>query len=150
MINYKNIYQNQENVLLGLIRCFMFHYVLQILLFVRFLFQRRRSSVKTNFPFSRTSVSIINSVMNRSLAQFWHTAFVQKILRRWAVDITCVQTCTLPGLIYNERQLVLAGIVMLENANKLQHFEACLLFCASKRLLTQVRLPYESNRWQTA
>ena len=33
-------------------------------------------------------------------------------------------SCMLPGLIYNACQLELAGIFMLENVNKLQHFEA--------------------------
>ena len=53
----------------------------------------------------------------------------------------------LPGLIYNACQLELVIILMLENVNKLQsYFEACLHFRASKCLLTQVRLPYESNQ----
>ena len=34
----------------------------------------------------------------------------------------------LPGLIYNTCQLELASILMLENVNKLQHFEDCLHF----------------------
>ena len=38
----------------------------------------------------------------------------------------------LPGLIYNPCQLELAGIWMLENVNKLQHFEVRLHFLTSK------------------
>ena len=34
----------------------------------------------------------------------------------------------LPGLIYNECKLELAGIFMLENVNKIQHFEAFFIF----------------------
>ena len=41
--------------------------------------------------------------------------------------------CMLPSLIYNGCRLELAGILMLENANEHQHFEACLHFLTSKR-----------------
>ena len=50
-----------------------------------------------------------------------------------------------PGLIHNACKLESTGVLMLGNVNKLQHFEACLHFLASKCLLTQVRLPYKSN-----
>ena len=60
--------------------------------------------------------------------------------------------CMPPGLIYNACQLESTGVLMLENVNKLQHFEACLHFRASKCFLTQVRLSYKSNQpaggWQ--
>ena len=49
----------------------------------------------------------------------------------------------LPGLTYNACQ---HEILTLEYVNKLQHFEACVHFLASKLLLTQVRLPYERNQ----
>ena len=45
----------------------------------------------------------------------------------------------LSSLIYN-------GILMLKNENKLQYFEECLPFLASKCRLTQVRLHCESNK----
>ena len=35
----------------------------------------------------------------------------------------------LPGLMWNACQLELAGILTLENVNKLQHFEAYLHVC---------------------
>ena len=37
----------------------------------------------------------------------------------------------LPGLIYNACRFELASILMLENVNKHQHFEACLRFLAT-------------------
>ena len=43
-------------------------------------------------------------------------------------------------------QFELAGILVLENVNKLQHFEVRLHFLALKCSLTQVRLPCESNQ----
>ena len=52
----------------------------------------------------------------------------------------------LSDFIYNACQLEFAGILMLENVNKHQYFEACLHFEVSKCLLTQIRLPYESNQ----
>ena len=57
----------------------------------------------------------------------------------YAIAILIIM-CTLPGLVYNTCQLELAVILMLENANERQHFEACLYFLASKCLLTQIRL----------
>ena len=41
----------------------------------------------------------------------------------------------LPGLIYKQCQLELAGILVLENINEIQHSEACLDYIASKCLL---------------
>ena len=67
----------------------------------------------------------------------------------------------LPGLIYNTCQCKLAGILMLENVNRHEFFEACynnnnnnnnnrrngsLRLYASPCLLTKVRAPYESNQ----
>ena len=54
----------------------------------------------------------------------------------------------LPGVFYKTCQLELVGILMLENVNKLQHFEACLHVLLSKRFLTQAYgyLPYGSNQ----
>ena len=40
----------------------------------------------------------------------------------------------LTGLIYNACQVEFAGILTLENVNRLQRSEACLHFCASKML----------------
>ena len=42
------------------------------------------------------------------------------------------------GWIDNVCQLELAGNLMLENVNKRQHFEACLIFLASKCLITGI------------
>ena len=52
----------------------------------------------------------------------------------------------LPGLIYNACQFELAGILVLENVNKHQYFEACLHFLVKKCLQAHVRLLYESNQ----
>ena len=53
--------------------------------------------------------------------------------------------CMLHGFIYDVCQHELAVFLMIQNVNKHQ-FDARLHFLTSKCLLTQVRLPYESNQ----
>ena len=53
----------------------------------------------------------------------------------------------LPGLFYKACQLELAGILMLENVNKLQHLKLVYICCyQNASMQTQVYLPYVSNQ----